>query len=43
MLSTLPVSIEQLTWEFTDMSDSGGKMTIMWDKNMASVPFKVGS
>ena len=43
MLSTLPVSIEQLTWEFTDMSDAGGKMTIMWDKTMASVPFKVGS
>ena len=42
-LTTLPVSIEQLTWAFTDMSDAGGKMTIMWDKNMASVPFRVGS
>lgn len=42
-LTTLPVSIEQLTWEFTDMSDAGGKMTIMWDKTMASVSFRVGS
>ena len=42
-LTTLPVSIEQLTWVFTDMSDAGGKMTIMWDKNIASVPFKIGT
>ncbi|HEV8345159.1 MAG TPA: DUF2911 domain-containing protein [Vicinamibacterales bacterium] len=42
-LTTLPVSIEQLTWEFTDMSDAGGKMTIMWDKTMASVSFRVGN
>jgi len=42
-LGTLPVSVEQLTWSFTDMSDAGGKMTIMWDKNIASVPFKIGS
>ena len=42
-LTTLPASIEQLTWVFSDMSDAGGKMTIMWDKNMASVPFKVGT
>jgi hypothetical protein len=24
------------------MSDAGGKLTIMWDKTMASVPFAVG-
>ena len=40
--ATLPFSVEQLTWAFTDMSDTGGKITIMWDKSAASVPFKVG-
>ena len=42
-LETLPHSREQLTWEFVDMTDTGGNLSIMWDKNMASVPFKVGS
>jgi len=41
-LGTLPFSAEQLSWAFTDMSDAGGKLTIMWDKVVASVPFKVG-
>ncbi len=40
-LGTLPFSVEQLTWDFTDMSDAGGKLTIMWDKVVASVPFKL--
>ena len=42
-LATLPYSVEELTWSFVDMSDAGGKMAIMWDKVMASVPFKIGS
>jgi hypothetical protein len=37
--STLPWSVDQLTWEFTDMTDAGGKIMIMWDKTAASVPF----
>jgi hypothetical protein len=41
-LGTLPFSAEQLSWAFTDMSDAGGKLTIMWDKAVASVPFRVG-
>src|SRR5262249_48309845 len=41
-LGTLPVAVDQLTWAFTDMSDAGGKLTIMWDKTIASVPFTVG-
>ena len=40
-MATLPFAVEQLTWSFTDMSDAGGKMTIMWDKKVASVPFKL--
>ena len=42
-LAALPMSVEELTWNFTDMSDAGGKLTIMWDKAVASVPFRVGS
>ena len=42
-LATLPLSVEQLTWAFTDMSEAGGRLTIMWDKTAASVAFKVGS
>jgi hypothetical protein len=41
-LEMLPHSVDQLTWEFLDMSDAGGVIAIEWDKMMASVPFKVG-
>jgi len=41
-LTKNPMSIEQLTWGFTDMTDTGGKMVMMWDKDIASVPFTVG-
>ena len=41
-LETLPHSHEELTWEFVDMSDAGGALALMWDKMMASVPFKIG-
>ena len=42
-MGTLPFAVDQLAWEFVDMSDAGGKMAIMWDKVVASVPFRVGS
>ena len=42
-LDTLPFSVDQLSWEFLDMSAAGGRLAIMWDKTMASVPFKVGT
>ena len=38
-LAALPFSVDQLTWSFIDMSDAGGKLAIMWDKVVASVPF----
>ncbi len=41
-LSTLPFSMDQLTWNFVDMTDTGGKLAIMWDKTAAMTPFKVG-
>jgi hypothetical protein len=31
-LTTLPYSVDQLTWNFLDMSDAGGKIAIMWTR-----------
>jgi hypothetical protein len=42
-VETLPHSHEELAWEFLDVTGAGGTLAIMWDKTMASVPFKVGS
>jgi DUF2911 family protein len=39
--STLPFSMDQLTWAFFDMSDAGGRMALMWDTQMAAVLFEV--
>jgi hypothetical protein len=42
-VETLPHSHEELSWSFLDVTDAGGTLAVMWDKTMASVPFKVGS
>jgi hypothetical protein len=42
-LETLPHVIEELAWEFVDVTNTGGTLAIVWDKMMASVPFKVGT
>jgi hypothetical protein len=42
-LTTLPLSIEEMSWGFSDLSDAGGKLTLMWDKTAASASFKIGS
>jgi len=42
-LETLPHSTEQLTWAFLDMTNDSGTIAISWDRQMASVAFKVGS
>ena len=42
-VETLPFSIDQLTWNFVDMTDSGGQLAIMWDRTLATAPFKVQS
>jgi hypothetical protein len=36
------MSVEQLTWSFVNMTATGGDIAIMWDKEVASVPFKLG-
>ena len=41
-MDALPFAVDQLTWSFTDMSDTAGKMAIMWDKVAAAVPFATG-
>jgi Protein of unknown function (DUF2911) len=42
-LETLPHAFEELAWEFVDMTDTGGALALIWDKQMASVSFKVGT
>jgi DUF2911 family protein len=42
-VETIPFTIEQLTWGFTDVTPAGGTMRLWWDRNMASVPFKIQS
>lgn len=42
-LVTLPYSVDQLTWTFLDMTDAGGTIALMWDRMLASVPFKVAN
>ena len=41
-LTTLPYSVDLLTWAFLDMSDEGGKIAIMWDRMLAGAPFDGG-
>jgi hypothetical protein len=41
-LEALPHAHEQLTWEFVDMTRSGGTIALTWDKTLALVPFTVG-
>lgn len=40
-LATLPYSVDQLTWTFLDMSDTGGMIALMWDRVMATVAFTI--
>lgn len=40
-LETLPHAFDQLAWEFLDMSDTGGRLALIWDRTLASVPFRV--
>lgn len=36
------MSIEQLTWGFANVTATGGELVIMWGKEIATVPFKIG-
>lgn len=37
----LPHSFEQLSWQFLDMTDTGGRLALIWDRTLASVAFTV--
>jgi len=37
----LPYSFDQLAWEFLDMNATGGRLAMIWDTQMAWVPFKI--
>lgn len=36
---TLTHSFDELSWEFLDMTDAGGKLALVWDRQLAWVPF----
>jgi hypothetical protein len=38
---TLPHSFDQLSWEFIDVSETGGSLALIWDTQMASAPFTI--
>lgn len=40
-LETLPLAFDQLSWQFLDMTASGGRLALIWDTRMASVAFTV--
>src|SRR5262245_38476056 len=35
----LPYAIDQLTWTFLDMTNTGGRLALMWGNTLASTPF----
>jgi hypothetical protein len=41
-LGALPFSMDQFTIAFIDMTPAGGKLAMMWDKTVATVPFTFG-
>ena len=40
-VESLPYRVEQLTWQFVDMTNDSGRMALLWDRSMGSVAFKV--
>jgi len=41
-VDVLPYTVEELTWQFLNMTNDGGTIALMWDRSMGSVAFKVG-
>ena len=38
-LDKLPYAVDQLTWTFVDMTNTSGRIALMWGNTMASTPF----
>jgi hypothetical protein len=34
-------SFEQMSWQFVDMSETSGRLALLWDRELASVAFKI--
>ncbi len=39
--SNLGLSVDQLTWDFANVTDTGGSMFIVWDRTLAFAPFTI--
>ena len=42
-VETLPRSFDQLSWQFLDITDTGGTLALLWDTKLASVAFTLGT
>jgi hypothetical protein len=42
-VNDIGISVEQLTWGFTDMTEKGAVLNIWWDKVNGTVPITLGS
>jgi hypothetical protein len=38
-IDKLPYAVDQLTWTFLDMTNTGGRLALMWGNTLASTPF----
>ena len=38
---SLPYSLDQLSWQFLDVTDKGGQLALLWDRQIARVPFEI--
>jgi len=41
-VDALPFTVEELTWQFLNMTNDAGTIALMWDRSMGSVAFTVG-
>lgn len=39
--SNLGLSVDQLTWDFANVTDTGGSMFIVWDRTLAAASFTI--
>ena len=42
-VESIPFAVDELTWGFTDVNNTGGSIRLWWEKTMASVPFRVAT
>ena len=42
VVTELPFSVEQLSWQFLDVNTEGGRLALLWEQKMASVRFRLG-